>query len=165
MSLQSFTTYGYSCLIISEMVLLSISGVRWFQKVISLVAFNTLPWMQFCYIIFALIAHYNDVIMTTIASQITSSPLFTQPFIRAQIKKKHHSSASLAFVRGIHRGPGTSPHKWPVTRKMFPFDDVIMSFGKKRTLCDRIKLVIHISSNIYLPVVLCRTIYVFLVKH
>ena len=40
--------------------------------------------------------------------------------------KKHQSSASLAFVRGIHRGPGNSPHKWPVTRKMFPFDDVIM---------------------------------------
>ena len=34
---------------------------------------------------------------------------------------------SLAFVRGIHRRPANSPHKWPVTRKMFPFDDVIMS--------------------------------------
>ena len=40
--------------------------------------------------------------------------------------KKHQSSASLAFVRGIHRGPVNSPHKWAVTRKMFPFDDVIM---------------------------------------
>ena len=40
--------------------------------------------------------------------------------------KKHHSSASLASVWGIHRGPVNSPHKWPVTRKMFPFDDVIM---------------------------------------
>ena len=39
---------------------------------------------------------------------------------------KHQSSASLAFVRGIHRWPVNSPHKWPVTRKMFPFDDVIM---------------------------------------
>ena len=36
------------------------------------------------------------------------------------------SSASLAFVQGIHRGPVNSPHKWPVTRKMFSFDDVIM---------------------------------------
>ena len=32
----------------------------------------------------------------------------------------------MAFVRGIHRGPGNSPHKWPVTRKKFPVDDVIM---------------------------------------
>ena len=41
-------------------------------------------------------------------------------------QRKHQSSASLDFVRGIHRGPVNSPHKWPVTRKMFPFDDVIM---------------------------------------
>ena len=39
---------------------------------------------------------------------------------------RRRCSASLAFVRGIHRGPGTSPHKWPVMRKIFPFDDVIM---------------------------------------
>ena len=37
------------------------------------------------------------------------------------------SSASLAFVPGIHRWPGNSPHKWPVTRKMSPLDDVIMT--------------------------------------
>ena len=41
-------------------------------------------------------------------------------------QRKHQSSASLAFVREIHRGPVNFPHKWPVTRKMFPFDDVIM---------------------------------------
>ena len=40
--------------------------------------------------------------------------------------KKHQSSASLAFVWGIHRWPVNSPHKRPVTRKTFPFDDVIM---------------------------------------
>ena len=39
---------------------------------------------------------------------------------------KHQSSTSPAFVRGIHRGPMNSPHKWPVMRKMLPFDDVIM---------------------------------------
>ena len=49
-----------------------------------------------------------------------ASGLFTQPFI-------NQSSASLAFVWGIHRGPVNSPHKWPVRRKMFPFDDVIMT--------------------------------------
>ena len=40
--------------------------------------------------------------------------------------KKHQSSASLAFVRGIHRGPVNTPHKCPATRKVFPFDDVII---------------------------------------
>ena len=33
--------------------------------------------------------------------------------------RKHQSSASLAFVVGIQRWPVNSPHKWPVTRKMF----------------------------------------------
>ena len=30
-------------------------------------------------------------------------------------------------MQGIHRWPVNSPHKWPVTRKMFPFDGVIMT--------------------------------------
>ena len=41
-------------------------------------------------------------------------------------QRKHQRSASLAFVWGIHRRPVNSSHKWPVTRKIFPFDDVIM---------------------------------------
>ena len=40
---------------------------------------------------------------------------------------KHLSSASLAFARGIHRRPVNSPHKTPVTQKIFSFDDVIMN--------------------------------------
>ena len=32
----------------------------------------------------------------------------------------------LAFVQGIHRWPLNSLRKWPVMRKMFPFDDIIM---------------------------------------
>ena len=40
------------------------------------------------------------------------------------------------YVRGIHRWPVNSPHKWPVTRKMFPFDDVIMDINRYRvSLC------------------------------
>ena len=45
---------------------------------------------------------------------------------RSKIKQNHQSSTSLAFVLGIHRRSVNSPHKWPVTRKMFTFDDVIM---------------------------------------
>ena len=41
-------------------------------------------------------------------------------------QRKHQSSASLAFVWGIRRWPVNSPHKRPVTRKIFPLDDVIM---------------------------------------
>ena len=46
---------------------------------------------------------------------------------RYKSKKASKSSVSLAFVRGIHRRPVNSPHKGPVTRKMFPFDYVIMN--------------------------------------
>ena len=64
--------------------------------------------------------------MGAIASQITSLFIVYSAFYSGADQRKHQSSASLAFVRGIHRGPVNSPHKWPVTRKMFPFDDVIM---------------------------------------
>ena len=70
--------------------------------------------------------HYDDVIMSTIASQITSLTIVYSIVYPGADQSKHQSSASLAFVWGIHRGPVNSPHKWPVTRKMFPFDDVIM---------------------------------------
>ena len=64
--------------------------------------------------------------MDEIASQITSLTIVYSTVYSDEDQRKHQSSASLAFVRGIHRGPVNSPHKWPVTRKMFPFDDVIM---------------------------------------
>ena len=71
--------------------------------------------------------HYDDVIMTMLASQITSLTVVYSIVYSGVNQRKHQSSASLAFVREIHRGPVNFPHKWPVTRKMFPFDDVIMS--------------------------------------
>ena len=64
--------------------------------------------------------------MGPIASQITSITMVYSIVYSDADQRKHQSSASLAFVRWIHRGPVYSPHKWPVTRKMFPFDDVIM---------------------------------------
>ena len=70
--------------------------------------------------------HYGDVIMGTIASQITGLTIVYSTVDSGADQRKHQSSASLAFVWGIHRGPVNSPHKWPVTRKLFPFDDVIM---------------------------------------
>ena len=72
------------------------------------------------------VTHYNDVIMDMIASQISSFTIVYLTVYSDVDQRKHQSSASLAFVWGIHRGPVNSPHKWPVTRKMFPFDDVIM---------------------------------------
>ena len=70
--------------------------------------------------------HYNDVIMGTTASQITSLTIVYSNVYSDADQRKHQSSTSLAFVRGIHRGPLNSPHKWLVSREMFPFDDIIM---------------------------------------
>ena len=68
------------------------------------------------------VIHYGDVIMGTIASQIANLAIVYSTVYSGADQRKHQSSASLAFVRG----PVNSPHKWPVTRRMFPFNDVIM---------------------------------------
>ena len=90
-------------------------------------------------------SHYGEVTMGAIASQITSLIIVYSTVYSGADQRKHQSSASLAFVWGIHRGSGNSPHKWSVTRKMFPFDDVIMGnryaylklvYG---TMCDHLK--------------------------
>ena len=66
------------------------------------------------------------------ASRITCLTIVYSTLYLDADQRKHQSSASLAFVRGIHWGPVNSLHKWPVRRKMFPFDDVIM---KQTWLC------------------------------
>ena len=85
--------------------------------------------------------------MGTVASQITSLTIVYTTVYSDADQSKHQSSVSLAFVWGKHRGPVNSPHKWPVTRKMLPFDDVIIwmydheshrvyTFIAKVTACD-----------------------------
>ena len=64
--------------------------------------------------------------MGAITSQIASLAIVYSAFYSGADQRKHQSSVSLAFVQVIHRGPVNSPHKWPVTQKMFLFDDVIM---------------------------------------
>ena len=67
--------------------------------------------------------HYSDVKMSAMASQITAVP--TNCLLRRRSKKTSKLRVT-AFVRGIHRSSVDSHHKGPVTRKTFPFDDVIM---------------------------------------
>ena len=60
-------------------------------------------------------------------SQITSFTIVYSTLYSGTDQRKHQSSASLAIVRWLVN----SPHKWPVTREMFPFDDVFMcNIGK-----------------------------------
>ena len=79
--------------------------------------------------------HYVDVIIGAVASQITNLTIVYSTVWSDADQRKHQSSALLAFVRGIHRWAVNSPHKWPVTRKMFPFDDAIMTHLVLASMC------------------------------
>ena len=64
--------------------------------------------------------------MSAMGSQITGVSIVYWTLCSGADQRKHQSSASQDFVRGIHRWPVNSRHKGPVTQKMLPFDDVIM---------------------------------------
>ena len=72
------------------------------------------------------VQHYSDVIMSAMASKITGASVIYLTVCSRVDQRKHQCSASLALVRGIHWWPVNSPHKGPVTRKRFPFDDAIV---------------------------------------
>ena len=80
----------------------------------------------YIYIYIYKVPHHNDVIMGAMSSQITSLTIVYSTVYSDADQRRHQSSAPLAFARGIHRWPVNSRHKGPVTRKKFPFDDVIM---------------------------------------
>ena len=89
--------------------------------------------------------HYFDIIMGTMASQITSLTIVYSTVYPGADQRNQQSSASLALVWGIHWSPVNSPHEWPVTRKMGPFDEVIM-FGE---ISSTIKKKGFISKNVF----------------
>ena len=72
-------------------------------------------------------AHYNNFIMGTMTSQITDVSIAYSTICSGADQRNHQSSASLAYVWEIHRWPVNSPRKGPVTRKMFPFDCIMMT--------------------------------------
>ena len=91
------------------------------------------------------ICHYNDVIMGAMAHQIISLTIVYSIVYAGADQRKHQSSALLAFV-WVHWWSVNSPHKWPVTQKMFPFDDVIMKW------CHVVR-VIHLRVHYYQGVI------------
>ena len=60
--------------------------------------------------------HYRDVIMGASDGVSNHQPhaCLLNRLFRRRTKRKHQSSASLAFMRGIHRRTGNSRPKWPV---------------------------------------------------
>ena len=109
---------------ISSMSLRNIQLYFW--RTIRLYKKDTVPWSWISWLISEWILHYSDDIISSIASQITGVSIAYSTVCSGADQRKHKSSTSLVLVRGIHRWPVNSPHKGPVTRKMFPFDDVTM---------------------------------------
>ena len=66
--------------------------------------------------------------MGAMASQIASVSILYSTVCSGTNQRKHQSPASLAFLRGVRRWPVDPPHKGPVTRKMYPFYDVIIIY-------------------------------------
>ena len=91
--------------------------------------------------------HYSDIIMSTMASQITGIPIVCSTVCSGADQRKYQSSALLAFLRGILRWPLDSPHKGPVTRIMFSFDDVIMQSGHTVDWTHRDKFMWNLNQN------------------
>ena len=95
-----------------------------------------------------LIEHYSDVIMGMMESQITSLTIVYSTLYSGTDQRKHQSSTSLAFVWGIHWWPVNSPQKWPVTGKIFPFDDIIMMWDNTATIQKKNKQTWMIQSTL-----------------
>ena len=72
--------------------------------------------------------------MTVVASQITHHWTVCPTVYSGWHQKKHQRSASLAFVRGIHRSPVDSPHKGPFMRKAVPCDGVFTKRSPSSTV-------------------------------
>ena len=88
-------------------------------------------WMEW-----SSLTRYSDVIMSMMASQIISVSIVFATICSGADQRKHQSSVSLAFVKGIQRSSVDSPQKGPVTWKIFPFDDVIMKSINSSSVID-----------------------------
>ena len=95
--------------------------------------------------------HYNDVIMSAMVSQITSLTIVCSTVYSGADQRKHQNIASLAFVQGIHWSPVNSLHKGSVTRKMFPFDDVIMQWSSLDNHACIVFLIFHCCFTLLSP--------------
>ena len=120
--------FAFIILVLMEKYCYGDNGDMQFQRILPILTNSTSLYCTCC----ISLSHYGDVIISTMASQITSLSIVCSSVCSDADQRKHQSSASLAFVREIHRWAVNSPHKGPVTRKMFPFYDVIMGVGLRR---------------------------------
>ena len=79
---------------------------------------STCCWLVQCY--------DSDVIMNAMVSHITSVSMVCSTVCSGTDQRKHQSSASLAFMRGIHWWPVDSPHKGPVNQSINQSNPVLL---------------------------------------
>ena len=84
------------------------------------------------------------------ASQITGFPIVCSIVCSGADHRKYQSSASLAFVRGIHQWPVVFPHKGPVTRKTFPFDGVVLTPRCHYSMVQKYNTILNIHGTLWL---------------
>ena len=72
--------------------------------------------------------YYNDVIMSATASQITGVLIFCSVVCTGTDQRKHRKLRVTGLCERNSPVTGEFPTQRPVTRKMFPFDDVIRKF-------------------------------------
>ena len=87
--------------------------------------------------------------MGVMASQITSPSIVCSAVCSGADQRQHQSSATLAFVKRIHRWPVNSPHKGPVTPKMFSFNDVVTKHMLQMDNLENICMPWHWSQPVY----------------
>ena len=117
---SSFNYYSKYCANVSDWKTCYGDDINtFFRSLIFLVVIATIETLKTTF-------HYSDVITGPMGSQNTSPINVYSSEYSGTDQRKHLISASLAFVRGFHRWPLISRHRWPLTRKMFKFYDVIM---------------------------------------
>ena len=105
-------------------------------------------------------SHYSEAIKSAMASQISGISIVCSIICSGADQRKHQSSVSLTFVRGIHRWRVDSPHKRPVTRKMFLFDDVKMDRGYQYQSVIRSGITAyHLEKNDWNGLRLCKNLW------
>ena len=108
--------------------------------------------------------------MSAMALRITGVSIVHSTVCSGADQRKHQSSASLAFVRGIHRWPVNSPHKGPVTRKIFPLDDAITDDAEEVSIswrhrvcpaCRTYEIATRFWVVVICPIIKCLTVLEF----
>ena len=118
----------YNCIIVNTHILLIRHGeahkAHWFRAPFSSICklWNPMLWVICCLLYLRAVMHtwqFSHIIMSAMSSQVTGVSIVYSNVCSGADQRQHSSSASLTFVRVVHRYPVKSPHKRPLTRKCF----------------------------------------------